>query len=56
MAEIYWLTRLAGVKALVIILLVALVIVVIGAAIWYAETREDYMKEERDVLMKLIKK
>ena len=54
MAEIYWLTRLAGIKNLAIILLVISVIGVIGAAIWYSNTSEDYMKEERDALMKLI--
>ena len=56
MAEIYWLTRLASIKGLAIALLFASVIVVIFAAIWYANTSEVYMEEERDELMKLIKK
>ena len=56
MAEIYWLTRLAGIETLAFLLLVGSVVVVIVAAIWYANTSEDYMEEERDALMKLIKK
>lgn len=56
MAEIYWLTRLAGVETLALFLLVVSVVVVIVAAVWYFSTSEDYMEEERDVLMKLIKK
>lgn len=55
MVEIYWLTRLAGIKTFAIILLIASIIVVISTAIWYANTCEDYMKEERDAMMKLIK-
>ena len=56
MNEIYWLTRLSGFKAIAIILLVLSIIAVIVAAIWYANTSEDYMKEERDALMTLIRK
>ena len=55
MTEIYWLTRLACVKTLAIILLVASVLIIICAAICYANTSENYMKKERDALMKLIK-
>ena len=56
MAEIYWLTRLACVETLALFLLVFSVVVAIVAAVWYFSTSEDYMEEERDVLMKLIKK
>ncbi len=56
MTEVYWLTRLAGIQALAIVLLVVSVIVVIGTALWYANTSEEYMEEERKTLMKLIKK
>ena len=56
MAEIYWLTRLAGVETLALFLLVFSVVVAIVAAVWYFSTSEDYMEEERDVLMKLVKK
>ena len=56
MNEIYWLTRLSGFKAIAIILLVLSIIAVIVAAIWYANTSVDYMKEERDALMTLIRK
>ena len=55
MAEIYWLTRLASIKTMAIILLIVSVIVGISAAIWYINTSEDFMEEERNVLMKLIK-
>ena len=56
MAEIYWLTRLEGVKILAIVLLALSIFAVISAAIWYSFTDDDYMKKERLVLMRLIKK
>lgn len=55
MNEIYWITRLAGIKTFAIILLVVSIIVVFSAAMWYANTSEYEMKAERDELMKLIK-
>ena len=55
MAEIYWLTRLACIKTLAIILLVTSVVVVFWAAVWYANTSASYMEKERDALMKFIK-
>lgn len=56
MSEIYWLTRLGGVKILAIALLALSIFAVISAAIWYSFTDDDYMKKDRLALMRLIKK